>query len=83
MPSCVFSNIDPHDDYKVEDEIVNGLTTLGLDPIDITYVVISHGHGDHYGGARLRKEWYGAAGELKTVAASLRRSSDTTRRSKC
>ena len=52
--------IDPLYDYNVEDEIVNGLTTLGLDRADITHVVISHGHGDHYGGARLLQERYGA-----------------------
>ena len=52
--------IDPLYDYNVEDEILNGLTALGLDPADITYVVISHGHGDHYGGARLLQERYGA-----------------------
>jgi metallo-beta-lactamase class B len=38
-------------DYSVEDEVVNGLTALGLDPTQIKYVVISHAHGDHVGGA--------------------------------
>jgi len=38
-------------DYSVEDEVVNGLKTLGLDPAQIKYVVISHAHGDHVGGA--------------------------------
>jgi metallo-beta-lactamase class B len=38
-------------DYSVEDEVVNGLTALGLDPARIKYVVISHAHGDHVGGA--------------------------------
>ena len=38
-------------DYSVEDEVVNGLKTLGLDPSQIKYVVISHAHGDHVGGA--------------------------------
>lgn len=37
--------------YSVEDEIVNDLTTLGLDP-KVTYVIISHAHDDHVGGAR-------------------------------
>ena len=40
-------------DYSVEDEVVNGLKTLGLDPAQIKYVVISHAHGDHVGGAGL------------------------------
>jgi metallo-beta-lactamase class B len=38
-------------DYSVEDEVVNGLKALGLDPTAIKYVVISHAHGDHVGGA--------------------------------
>ena len=29
-----------------------GLVKLGLDPAQIKYVIITHGHGDHYGGAR-------------------------------
>jgi metallo-beta-lactamase class B len=39
-------------DYSVEDEVVGGLTKLGLDPKQIRYVIVSHGHGDHVGGAR-------------------------------
>jgi metallo-beta-lactamase class B len=38
-------------DYSVEDEVINGLKTLGLDPSQIKYVVVSHAHGDHVGGA--------------------------------
>ena len=52
--------IDPLYDYNVQDEIVNGLRKLGLDPADITRVVVSHGHGDHYGGARYLQQTYGA-----------------------
>jgi metallo-beta-lactamase class B len=36
--------------------IEGGLRKLGLDPADIRYVVISHAHGDHYGGAHYLKE---------------------------
>jgi metallo-beta-lactamase class B len=36
--------------------IEDGLRTLGLDPADIKYVVVSHAHGDHYGGAEYLKE---------------------------
>ena len=32
--------------------IVPGLKSLGLDPNQIKYVVITHSHGDHYGGAQ-------------------------------
>lgn len=43
-------------DYSVEDEVVHGLATLGLDPKQIKYVIISHAHGDHVGGARFLQE---------------------------
>ena len=48
--------IDTLYDYSVEDEIVNGLTTLGLDPANIKYVLVSHGHIDHVGGAWFLQE---------------------------
>ena len=48
--------IDSLYDYSVEDEIVNGLTTLGLDPTKIKYALISHGHIDHVGGAKLLQD---------------------------
>jgi metallo-beta-lactamase class B len=35
-----------------ENTIVPGLKHLGLDPNQIKYVVITHSHGDHYGGAQ-------------------------------
>ncbi|MBI2771221.1 MAG: MBL fold metallo-hydrolase [Burkholderiales bacterium] len=31
--------------------IEGGMRKLGLDPAQIKYVVVTHGHGDHYGGA--------------------------------
>ena len=52
--------IDALFDYSVEDEIVNGLTKLGLDPKQIKYVLVSHGHIDHAGGARLLQDRFGA-----------------------
>jgi len=52
--------IDPLFDYSVEDEIVEGLRKLGLDPADIEYVLVSHGHFDHVGGAKLLQERFGA-----------------------
>jgi metallo-beta-lactamase class B len=52
--------IDAIFDYSVEDEIVNGLTKLGLDPSKIKYVIVSHGHLDHAGGARYLQERFGA-----------------------
>ncbi|MEO5922336.1 MAG: MBL fold metallo-hydrolase [Bryobacteraceae bacterium] len=39
-------------DYAVKDEIIDGMKKLGLDPNKIKYVVLSHAHGDHDGGAK-------------------------------
>jgi metallo-beta-lactamase class B len=47
-------------DYSVEDEVVGGLKTLGLDPAQIKYVVVSHGHGDHAAGAKLLQDRFGS-----------------------
>ena len=52
--------IDPLFDYSVEDEVVGGLRKLGYDAADIRYVLISHGHLDHAGGAKLLQERFGA-----------------------
>jgi metallo-beta-lactamase class B len=46
--------------YNSEELIVGGLERLGLDPEDIRYVIISHAHGDHIGGAQMLQERYGA-----------------------
>ena len=43
--------IDALFEYSVEDEIVNGLKKLGLNPATIKYVIVSHAHRDHVGGA--------------------------------
>ena len=52
--------IDTLFDYAVEPEIVEGLRALGLDPMNIKYVLISHAHGDHDQGAALLQSRYGA-----------------------
>lgn len=52
--------IDPVFDYSVEASVVEGLRTLGFDPSDIRYVIVSHGHGDHAGGAKFLQEEFGA-----------------------
>ena len=52
--------IDPIFDYSVEAEVVDGLSKLGLDPADIRYVLVSHGHYDHAGGAKFLQERFGA-----------------------
>ena len=45
--------------YSVEDEIVGGLTKLGLDPRSIKYAIVSHGHIDHAGGAKYLQDHFG------------------------
>jgi metallo-beta-lactamase class B len=52
--------IDPIFDYSVEEEVVKGLTALGADPARIRYVLVSHAHRDHVGGARLLQERFKA-----------------------
>jgi metallo-beta-lactamase class B len=51
--------IDTIFDYSVEDEVTNGLKKLGLDPAQIKYAIVSHGHGDHSGGAKYLQDKYG------------------------
>jgi metallo-beta-lactamase class B len=52
--------IDTLYQYAVEPEIIDGLKTLGLDPAQIKYVLITHGHADHDQGAALLQERFGA-----------------------
>jgi metallo-beta-lactamase class B len=46
-------------DYNVQDEVIEGLKKLGLNPATIKYAIISHGHGDHVGGASALQELFG------------------------
>jgi metallo-beta-lactamase class B len=52
--------IDALWDYSVEDQVAGGLKKLGFDPATLKYVVVSHGHADHAGGARFLQERFGA-----------------------
>ena len=51
--------VDTIFDYSVEDEVVGGLKKLGLDPAQIKYAIVSHGHGDHSGGAKYLQDHFG------------------------
>lgn len=42
------------------DMTVDNLRRLGLDPHDLKYILLTHGHIDHFGGARALKELTGA-----------------------
>jgi metallo-beta-lactamase class B len=52
--------IDTLYDYAAEEAIVGGLKKLGLDPASVKYVIISHAHLDHDGGAKLMQDRYGS-----------------------
>ena len=45
---------------EARDRLVPGLRKLGLDPAQIKYVLVTHGHWDHYGGARYLADTFGA-----------------------
>jgi metallo-beta-lactamase class B len=46
-------------DYSVEDEIVGGLTKLGVDPKQIKYAIVSTANSDHAGGAKFLQDHFG------------------------
>jgi metallo-beta-lactamase class B len=46
--------------YNSEEEIVGGLKKLGFNPATVKYVIISHAHGDHVGGAKLMQDRFGS-----------------------
>jgi metallo-beta-lactamase class B len=62
-------------DYSVKDEVADGLKKLGLDPATIKYALVSHGHIDHFGGAKFLQARYGtrvlmSAADWELIAAS-------------
>jgi metallo-beta-lactamase class B len=61
----VFDTLNNEDEAK--NILVPNMIKLGLDPRDIKYVVISHEHIDHYGGARYLQKTYGA----KVIASAV------------
>jgi metallo-beta-lactamase class B len=52
--------IDTLYEYASEEAIVGGLKKLGLDPAAVKYVIVSHAHGDHVGGAKLMQDRFGS-----------------------
>jgi metallo-beta-lactamase class B len=43
-------------DYAAKDEILGGMKKLGLDSNKVKYVILSHAHGDHDGGAKMLQD---------------------------
>ena len=61
----LFDTLNNEDEAK--NILVPNMIALGLDPHAIKFIVISHEHGDHYGGARYLQQTYGA----KVVASAV------------
>lgn len=55
---------------EVDRLIVGGMKRLGLDPAQIKVLLVTHGHGDHYGGA-LRLKEIAAAAPPRVVMSEL------------
>ncbi|MDE0003704.1 MAG: MBL fold metallo-hydrolase [Rhodospirillaceae bacterium] len=45
---------------QVDSVLLPGMAQLGLEPQDIRYVVVLHGHADHYGGSAHLQQRFGA-----------------------
>lgn len=46
------------DNDAAEHQLLAGMKALGLDPAKIRYVILTHGHGDHYGGISFLRARY-------------------------
>jgi metallo-beta-lactamase class B len=46
--------------YNSEEEIIGGLKKLGLNPATVKYVIITHAHSDHVGGAKMLQDRFGS-----------------------
>ncbi|MDO6415008.1 MBL fold metallo-hydrolase [Sphingomonas sp. BIUV-7] len=60
----LFDTLDNAD--EAEHLLVPNMIALGLDPKQIKYIVLTHGHGDHYGGA----DWLQRTTGAKVIAAA-------------
>ncbi len=65
----LFDTLDNPAEAKTD--IVEGLRKLGLDPTAIKYIVVTHGHGDHFGGANFLKSLAGAKIVMSQADAAL------------
>jgi metallo-beta-lactamase class B len=45
--------------YNSEELIIGGMKKVGLDPKDIKYLIVSHAHQDHIGGAEMIQKRFG------------------------
>lgn len=51
--------------------IISGMEKLGLNPEEIKYIIVTHGHGDHYGGANYLRTKYNAKVVMTKVDENL------------
>lgn len=56
--------------------LVPNIVAMGLDPAEIKYVIVTHGHGDHWGGAKHLQDTYGARVVLSDTDWGLLESPD-------
>jgi metallo-beta-lactamase class B len=52
---------------KTESEVLPGMQKLGLDPAKAKFILLGHGHADHFGGAKYFQDHYGT--QVATTAA--------------
>jgi len=58
-----------HDEAEAQNYVVPAMIKLGLDPASVKLIVISHSHGEHYGGAKYFYDHY----KTKVVASAIDR----------
>src|SRR2546428_4548376 len=59
--------IDSGFENKVESTLVPHLQKLGFDPAKVKYILLGHGHADHFGGSKYFQDKYGT--KIVTTAA--------------
>ena len=52
---------------RVESVVIPGLKKVGLDPANVKFILLGHGHADHFGGAQYFQEHFGT--KVGTTAA--------------
>jgi metallo-beta-lactamase class B len=61
---------------EAREHLEPGLRALGFEPSDIRYVLVTHGHWDHYGGATYLQKRYGARIGLSAADWNLMETSE-------